>query len=104
VDRYFSSASATPAVAFPRLLKNLRHHASKAKDDEKTRGIAGWLEGQVDDILSKLRGFPASLDLEEQGLFVLGFHHQRHWLSLSRDERSKSEAVHATAEEEPPAQ
>lgn len=104
VDRYFSSASATPRVAFPRLLKNLRHHASKAKDEEKTRGTAGWLEGQVDGILAQLPAFPASLDLEQQGLFVLGYHHQRHWLWMSKEDRQKWEAAHAASEEKAPAQ
>jgi CRISPR-associated protein Csd1 len=87
VDRFFSGASAAPQSAFPRLLKGFRHHARKAKDAEKTRKTAGWLEGQADEILAGLDGFPASLDLEAQGLFVLGYHHQRHWLWMSKEER-----------------
>ncbi len=92
VDRYFSGASATPAAVFPRLLKNLRHHARKAKDNDQTSGTAGWLEKQADEIASELAGFPAHLNLEQQGLFVLGYHHQRHWLWMSKEDRATAEA------------
>jgi len=87
VDRYFSGASATPGVVFPRLLKNLRNHARKAKDEEQTAGLAVWLEGEVDRIVVGLHGFPPYLDLDQQGLFVVGYHHERHWLWLSKTER-----------------
>jgi len=92
VDRFFSGASATPVAVFPRILKNLRHHARKAKDDEKKARTAGWLEGQVDEVLSRLDGFPAHLDLTQQGLFVLGYHHMRHWLWMSKEDRQHWEA------------
>ena len=97
VDRYFSGASATPQATFPRLLKNLRHHASKALNDEAKKGTARWLESQVDGIMHELEGFPPSLDLEQQGLFVLGYHHQRHWLWMSKEEREKADTEAATA-------
>ncbi|MBM4040655.1 MAG: type I-C CRISPR-associated protein Cas8c/Csd1 [Planctomycetes bacterium] len=92
VDRFFSGASASPAAAFPRLLKNMRHHASKAKDDDKKRGTARWLDGQADDILTKLPSFPPYLSLEQQGFFVLGYHQQRHWLWMSKEDRTQLEA------------
>jgi CRISPR-associated protein Csd1 len=93
VDRYFGAASATPAVVFPRLLKNLRNHARKAKDDDRTAGTARWLESEVDNIVSRLGGFPAHLDLPAQGLFVIGYHHERHWLWLPKEQRAGAEAV-----------
>jgi len=96
IDRYFGSASATPKAVFTRLLKNARHHARKAKDDERTAGTARWLDGLIDDIAAafdaKHNGFPAYLVLEQQGLFVLGYHHQRHWLWLSKEERERHAA------------
>jgi CRISPR-associated protein Csd1 len=88
VDRYFSGASATPAVVFPRLLKGMRNHARKAKDDEKTAGTAAWLESEADRVAACLQGFPAHLNLEQQGLFVLGYHHERHWLWLPKEQRA----------------
>lgn len=87
VDRYFSGASASPAAVFPRLLKNLRHHARKAKDEPQTGGTTRWLENQVDEITVHLSSFPSHLNLEQQGLFVLGYHHQRNWLWTKKEDR-----------------
>lgn len=74
-DRYFDSASATPKLAFPTLLKLNRHHLSK---DESW----GWrYERQIGELLTKLEAeddpYPARLTLEEQGLFILGYYHQK---------------------------
>ena len=94
VDRYFSAASATPRGVFVRLLKNARHHARKAQDDERNSGFARWLDRQIDDIADRFNprhnGFPATLSIEEQSMFVLGYHQQRHWLWLSKEERGSS--------------
>jgi CRISPR-associated protein Csd1 len=81
VDRYFAGASANPASVFPRLVRGLRNHARKAKDDEQSGGTARWLEREVDAILSQFQGaFPPFLDLTQQGLFVIGYHQERHHL------------------------
>jgi CRISPR-associated protein Csd1 len=94
VDRYFSGASASPSSVFPRLMKGLRHHASKAKDEEAARGTVRWLEGETDEIVSKLTGpFPAFLDLQQQGLFVIGYHHERHHLWQPRSARTNESAL-----------
>lgn len=74
-DRYFDSASATPKLAFPTLLKLNRHHLAK---DESW----GWkYERQIGELLNKLEAeddpYPARLTLEEQGLFILGYYHQK---------------------------
>ncbi|HYU34931.1 MAG TPA: type I-C CRISPR-associated protein Cas8c/Csd1 [Thermoanaerobaculia bacterium] len=92
VDRFFGSASATPAVVFPRLLKGFRHHARKAKDREEAVVVrrAGALEREADEILAPVLPFPTYLTLEEQGLFVLGYHHQRHSFFQTREERERS--------------
>jgi CRISPR-associated protein Csd1 len=93
VDRFFSAASATPRVVFLRLLKNFRHHVRKAKDDPRVAGGAVLVERQVDRIVHDLgeraENFPTSLSLEGQGLFILGYHHQRHELFLDREERQR---------------
>ncbi len=100
VDRFFGAASATPQAVFPRLLKNARHHARKAADDSRSTGLARWLEHEIDEIIAPLgveqhrqglpyTGFPPHLPLDQQGLFVLGYHQQRHWLRMSRDERER---------------
>jgi CRISPR-associated protein Csd1 len=79
-DRYFGSASATPALVFPRLLRLSVFHAAKAEG-------AGWLErikGQVIDALPP-EPFPRVLSLEQQGLFAIGYYHQREWFFRGKE-------------------
>lgn len=74
-DRYFGSASATPAFVFPRLLDLSNHHASKAESEGK-----GWSERIKAEIMNRLPAegaFPRTLRLEERGLFAVGYYHQR---------------------------
>jgi CRISPR-associated protein Csd1 len=96
VDRYFSAASAAPRSVFVRLLKNARHHARKAIDEDRTKGSAIWLEKQIDELADRFdpknNGFPAHLSLEEQGLFILGYHQQRHAFFMTKDERAAAQA------------
>lgn len=73
-DSYFSSASATPGAVFPILMKLKKHHISKLEE----KGI--WHEKSIGEIIDKLelpKPFPMHLNLEEQGLFILGYYHQR---------------------------
>lgn len=69
-DRYFGSASATPRAVFPVLLRLAQHHIAKAE-------YGGVSDRRVEDILGRLDGFPAHLSLDQQGVFVLGYYHQR---------------------------
>jgi CRISPR-associated protein Csd1 len=97
VDRYFSSASATPRAVFPRLMRNFRHHARKAKDGKETVRRAVSLEKEADGILASISDFPPFLPLDQQGLFILGYHHQRHSLFQSKAERERVSADAAEA-------
>jgi CRISPR-associated protein Csd1 len=73
-DKYFSSASTTPASTFPTLLALAQHHISKSD-----YGVL--IDKKIAEIMSKLDAdddpFPKNLSLDEQGLFYLGFYHQR---------------------------
>jgi CRISPR-associated protein Csd1 len=71
-DRYFSSACATPASVFPILLRLSHHHTAKAE-------YGGVSEKRIQSLLNMLEAkpFPSHLTLEEQGIFVLGYYHQR---------------------------
>lgn len=77
-DRYFTSACATPSSAFPILLRLSQHHISKVKQDGK-RTIN--FDRRIQEILNLLdvdkNPIPARLTLDEQGVFVLGYYHQR---------------------------
>lgn len=96
VDRYFGAASATPRAVFVRLLRGAQHHARKALDEPARRGSAMWLKRQIDEISSHFdpghNGFPAFLNLEQQGLFILGYHQQRHALWSKRGTDAAEEA------------
>lgn len=89
IDRYFGAASATPRAVFVRLLRGAQNHARKAQDEPKTRGTVRWLKSQIDEISDRFdpkhNGFPAFLPLEDQGMFILGYHQQRHALWSKRD-------------------
>lgn len=69
-DRYFGAASATPGSVFPLLIRLAQHHISKAE-------YGKTVDRQVQEVLSDIDNFPAHLDLENQGMFVLGYYHQR---------------------------
>lgn len=71
-DSYYSSASATPGVVFPRLLRTYQHHLSKLEG-----GMRVNRERLIQDILGEAREFPGSLSLEDQGVFAIGYYHQR---------------------------
>lgn len=90
IDRYFSGASASPASVFPRLLKNMKNHLRKAKDSDQNRGTAFWLDRQVDAIMSQINEFPNFLPIDQQGLFILGYHHQRHDLWKKKSDKENN--------------
>jgi len=79
-DRYYSLASTYPALAFPKLADLGQKHLRKLRRDK--RGAMVRLEQELQDVLGNIERaagcrFPANLDLDGQGRFVLGYHHQR---------------------------
>ncbi|SDF84060.1 type I-C CRISPR-associated protein Cas8c/Csd1 [Sporolituus thermophilus] len=78
-DRYFGAASTRPATVFPVLLQLSRAHLAKLRRDRATVGLATWFDRELGDILSQMpaSGFPLILSLQEQGLFALGYYHQK---------------------------
>ena len=69
-DRYFGAASATPKVVFPILIKGAQNHFQKVKPKFYTEKLVG-------EILEGIQSFPTHLSLDEQGLFAIGYYHQR---------------------------
>ncbi|QSZ68076.1 type I-C CRISPR-associated protein Cas8c/Csd1 [Methanofollis aquaemaris] len=84
-SKYFSSASSTPAVVFPVLLKLAQHHIAKSEWGFKSNK-------SIEEILSGVDGFPAYLNLEEQGMFMLGYYHQRKAFFQKKEETPVEEA------------
>ena len=71
-DKYFNSASATPATVFPRLINLAQHHLRKIDG-----GLKVHLERELSEVLVDIADFPARLSLPGQGAFQLGYYHQR---------------------------
>jgi len=86
-DRYFSSASATPALVFPRLFRLNQHHLAKLETGSKIyyeRLMAAAMSGPFD--------FPQLLSLPEQGRFIIGYFQQRQDLYTSRKDKNTGES------------
>lgn len=83
-DRYFTSACASPRSVFPILLRLSQHHISKLKYgytyDNRIQEVVGLLDVENNPI-------PARLNLDEQGVFILGYYHQRKdlWTAKPKD-------------------
>lgn len=81
-DKYFASASATPASIFPLVIAHGQNHLSKAR---KTPSSAGWaflIEQELGSIMdvfepAEPHTLPRSLKLEDQAEFAIGYYHQR---------------------------
>ena len=82
-DRYHRAAASTPGMVFPRLLDLSAHHAAKIT----RRGHGSYLERMKAGIVDQLPAlpFPRTMNLEDQGLFAIGYYHQRQRLFLRAD-------------------
>ena len=74
-DRFYGAASSAPASVFGRLLRGAQPHLAKLERDRP--GAYHALQQRLEEVMAGLEGFPKTLDMEAQGLFALGFYHQR---------------------------
>lgn len=71
-DKYFNSASATPAVVFPVLVNLAQKHLKKLDG-----GLRTYYDKQITGLLFKLgERYSSRLNLPQQGSFQLGYYHQ----------------------------
>lgn len=72
-ERFYASASVTPALVMGRMFRNSQFHLAKAGG-----GIAENVRKDFEEVTCALGDkFPSSLDLEGQGRFALGYYHQK---------------------------
>ena len=94
VDRFYGTASTAPQTVFSRLLKGAQAHLSRLERDNRGAHIA--LQRRLEDVLSHLDAkahFPRTMNLEQQGLFSLGYYHQRaHSRSQARESAERRRA------------
>jgi CRISPR-associated protein Csd1 len=86
-DRYFSAAMTAPRSAFAELMRLKNAHLKKVR--RSNARLAGYFEHSLDQIVGALtpaEAFPAFLSLDDQGRFIIGYHHQRNFRSSARAE------------------
>lgn len=82
VDRFYGTASVSPAVVFPRLLKGAIPHLASMRPEYNINSKSysaslSYSDKELARLLEHLASFPTILTLEEQGRFALGFYHQK---------------------------
>ena len=71
-DRYFNSASATPASVFPLLLNLAQKHLAKLDV-----GLATYYDKKITELNSRITcTLPARMSLPEQSAFQIGYYHE----------------------------
>lgn len=80
-DRYYSSASCTPKSVFGTLMRLHSHHLKKLPH----QGQRVNAEKRIAEIVADINDFPAHLNLENQGLFAIGYYHQRQALFTKKE-------------------
>ena len=73
-ERYMNAASATPSAVFATILNLSSHHSEKLSEGRRIQ-----FEKLKQEIIDKIEadGFPAHLNLQDQGRFFVGYYHQR---------------------------
>lgn len=94
-SRFYGTASSAPASVFGRLMRGAQAHLSKLRTTKP--GTYAALQQKLEEIQSALVAYPLVLTLEEQGLFALGYYHQR--AQDRADRRDYAEAKKADAAE-----
>jgi CRISPR-associated protein Csd1 len=86
VDRYYGSASSTPASVFGNLMRNSNAHLGKIRKERPGVGVA--IQRRIEEITTSIGDrFPNTLTMREQAIFALGYYHQR---AHNRAERNKN--------------
>ncbi|MCF8098789.1 MAG: type I-C CRISPR-associated protein Cas8c/Csd1 [Desulfarculaceae bacterium] len=87
VQRFYAAASATPALVLGRLARLSQFHLNKLDGGY-------WYESLLASIWERIdHQIPATLDLEEQGLFALGYYQQM--AEMRRPKKKAGEAAEA---------
>ena len=86
-NAYFASASAKPALVFPKLIRLAQNHLNKVKYPVTYNKLIG-------EIMDGLNGeFPETLRLTDQGRFDVGYYQQNQdlWKKSTKSEETEEE-------------
>jgi CRISPR-associated protein Csd1 len=93
IQRFYTAASTSPALVIGRLSALSQHHLGKL-----TKGANIYYTNILADISAKVEGrFPASLNLEQQSQFTLGYYQQI--AELYKKKPDKNEPTNITEED-----
>lgn len=82
-DKYFNSASATPATIFPILANLCQKHLRKLD-----AGLGGFYEKRIGALKNVLgECYPTRLSLSEQGSFDIGYYHQKEFRYAKKEDK-----------------
>ena len=98
-DRFAGAASTTPGTVFPYLLDLEKAHERKAKREHA--GLAYSLARKIAELVAKIdgaAGFPRQMDPHQQGLFYIGYYHERQ-SRFARSEVDADDDQQSTSEE-----
>ena len=84
-ERYMNAASATPSTVFATIFNLSAHHAENLNEGRRI-----FFEKLKQEILDKISadGFPAHLDLQDQGRFFVGYYQQRQDFFTGKDKEN----------------
>lgn len=81
-DRYFNSACATPAVVFPALIRLAQNHLNKLDG-----GVKVYYDKMITGLFNTMdESYPVRLSLQDQGIFQIGYYHQKQKLFTKKEE------------------
>jgi CRISPR-associated protein Csd1 len=96
LDRYFALASTYPSVAFPKIESLGQKHLRKLRRDNPPAAYA--IDSRLQELHSLLQpspggAYPGKLGLEGQGLFSLGYYHQKARSRSQAQDRKQANAA-----------
>lgn len=92
-ERYMNAASSTPSSVFATILNLSSHHLENLSNEGKKVFYEKLKQEIIDKISSD--GFPAHLDLQDQGRFFVGYYHQRQDFFNKKEENNNDESENA---------
>jgi len=101
VDRFYGSASTTPAWVFGRLISGAQNNLGKLR---KSRPAVHTIsEKRLQEVLAHIQDFPPVLKVEDQALFGLGYYHEKayHWEQIMAHAKDKKTPAEQAKNEHP---
>lgn len=90
-DSYYGSASSNPGSVFPALLKLTHHRLAELRKNNP--GSNKYFQDLMGEIMADINKLPKTLLLDEQGMFAIGYYHQRQNFFTKRDTTQPGETV-----------